>query len=200
MALLAGIGYGLWMIASPLLPDVIAAEATESRNQIGDVHLKNGEWLNALSVYNEILEDDPDNGYVIWKIALSWQNQLWEKWGELAKFREANPGAEFSEQILADESHLFEQATKFWAQLLDNARYRQRAYERLAIFHSLRSQRINAPKEIDKAIAVLEEMLENGCITSKGVREIEALIPVSGHKRFSNVYFEEKRLRALRRN
>lgn len=196
MVLLAGTGYGLWMVVSPFLPAVISAQVAESRNQIGDKHRNDGEWNDAISVYNEMLEDDPDNGLVILKVAASWDNQLTELWDELEKIKETNPEVEISEQSLAEESRLFEQSTKFWTQLLDNARYRTRSYIRLACLHSLRSRQLDAPQEKDKAIAVLEEMLENGCVTRQGVQKIEALIPVRDHKRFSNVVLEEKRMRA----
>ena len=194
LTLLAGAGYGIWLVLSPFLPNSIAAEVTESRNQIADTHYRNKDWTSAISVYNEMLEDDPDNGFVLLKTSTAWANRLAVKWDEITKLREANPDAEFSEEFLADELRIFEQTTKSWTKLTDSARYRRQAFERIASLHSLRSQRMNDPDELDKAIAVLQEMFENDCTTLRGIKDTQSLRPLRSYKRFSNLVLEEQRL------
>ncbi len=197
MLLLAGVGYGIWIAVSPLLPFIAAKENPGSRNRNGDSHLGKSEWPEAISIYRKILEDDPDNGYVILKIAVANDNQLTEKWEEYEKLASNTVDSKKVNLVLDQENQLFQSAFESWSGLLDNARYRRRAFERLACLHSLRSKKLNHPEDADKAIAMLDEMLKRGCTTYRGMNQTQDLTPLRDHRQFSRLVREETRIKNL---
>ncbi len=199
LLLLAGAGYGIWLALSPLFPAIASAATTVSRNKIGDVHYGDSEWPEAITVYREILEDDPDNGLVILKVAAALDNQLSEKWKqygdlEIAPDSEATPEAN---KILAEEATLFQAAVDGWNQLLDNARYRRHAMERVVCLHSLRFRKLNDSASADQAIALLEDMFSKGITTKDGLLRTRSLIPLRDHRQFSRLVREERRISNL---
>lgn len=199
LLVLAGAGYGIWLAVSPLLIQVASAETTVSRNQIGDVHYGDSEWPEALKVYREILDDDPDNGLVILKIAAVIDNQLAEKWAQHESL-EIEPDTEptaAAKAILSEEATLFKSAVDGWNELLDNARYRQRAMERVACLHSLRFKKLNDDAMADQAIALLDEMFSKGYTTNQGLLRTRSLVPLRDHRQFSRLVREERRISNL---
>jgi tetratricopeptide (TPR) repeat protein len=199
LLLLAGAGYGIWLAVSPLLPESASTEKNVSRNQIGDIHYGDNEWTEAIKVYREILDDDPENGLVILKIAAVLEKQLAEKWAQydgLAIEPENDP-TDAAKAILAEEATVFQSAVDGWNKLLDNARYRHRAMERVACLHSLRFKKLNDDAMADQAIALLEDMLSKGLTTSQGLLRTRSLTPLRDHRQFSRLVREERRISNL---
>ncbi|QEG20736.1 hypothetical protein [Mariniblastus fucicola] len=195
LLLLGGLGYLIWLVVAPFLPASVATPITESRNQIADSHFEDSDWDKAVSVYNQMLKDDPDNGFVILKIAKARHNELLEKWKECEKVSDVSSVEnEAMETILAEEEVLFNQVILAWSRLFDNARYRRRCYERVACLHSMRFAKLKYEDESEKAIAALEEMLKHGCTTEYGIRQTRQLYPLATHRRFAHLVLEEQRI------
>ena len=193
MLLIAGAGYGLATVISPMLP-AAAKESVVSRNQIGDDHYGKEDWPEAIAVYSEMLVDDPDNGYVTMKMALAMDNHWVDTWNEYGKFISKNNDASLSKEMLETEAERFDAATSSFNRLLDNARYRRQSYVRLACLHATRSRIHDDAAEADKAVAYLTEMIEDGLTTSRGIKSTPRLKPLAKHPEYSRLVKEEGQL------
>jgi hypothetical protein len=198
--LLVGLGYGAWLAISPFLPESAANERTVSRVEIGDDHLEDEEWLEAIAVFREMLEDDPDNGFAVRKIAHAWERQLLEKWEAVEKLDSTTGSASVARNLRKEEDRMFKLTVNSWYELLEHGRYRSRAYQRLASLHSLRYMKLGDKAEFERAFDVLEEMLEQECFTERGIYKIRALSPLHSDERFRSLANEEYRLSNKYRN
>lgn len=195
LLLLAGVGYGLWVVMSPFLPASVASlSASTSRKEIADKYFDAKEWNDAIQIYGQMLEDDPDNGFATQRLALARERQMFGIWSEYKDAGGASDGdPEVIKELLDEESGFCKAATRRWNELLDNSRYESLAYERLATIYSLRSKHLNKPKDAEKAVQILDTMFDNGHTTSKGLAFMSRFRPLRDHPEFKRLERDEKR-------
>lgn len=147
-------------------------DSTASRRAEGDQLFKDGRWSKALLVYREMLVDDPDNGLALRKIANTVENQWRKTWHDFGKSNEASnqPNNSGPDPVL--ENKQFEISVNSWKRLLDNARYRRTAYERLARVHAFRFGQVGDDEDQEKAIGFLTEMLDKRMTTKDPIYRI----------------------------
>jgi len=191
LVLTSAAGYGCWLAISPLLP-ASATAATVSRKELANSHFDSEKWNDAISIYRQMLEDDPDNGFVIEKIATARERQLFEKWQELENVGSTTGNSSAYDEIRDAEAMLFEAAITRWSGLLDNSRFQRRAYIQLASLHSFRSKVIDDPKEVEKAIDVLKKMFGNGIATRMGIGNMKSFEPLRNHPEFKRLVEDEE--------
>jgi len=200
LVLLAAMGYGVWLAISPFIPKSAEVEASQSRSRLADSHFKLQEWTKAVEIYNQILKDDPENGYAVFQIATAWESQLLEKWQQYSGLESTTGSASASEELLAEETRAFGAVVNNWSKLLDNARFQRHAYERLASLHCTRSTYRDSKEELDKAVLVLDEMLKKGFMVSPNIKGRSDLAPLVRHPEFNRLVQEEKNISNLDSN
>ena len=195
--LLSITGYGIWLAIAPFLPQKAVVVSGESRKAVAEEHFKGQDWNRAIEVYSEMLRDDSENGYAALGIANTWEAQLQAKWKEYSTVSSTTGSANAGEEILTEESRLFEVTVNSWNRLLDNARFQRHAYMQLARLHCTRFTYRQSEEELEEAIEVLDEMLQKGLITSSGINQPFDLKPLANHPEFPRLVREEEKISNL---
>ena len=193
LLLLSASGYGIWVAMAPFLPSTARVESKTPRKEIANAHFASKEWSDAIQILQEMLEDDPDNGFAIQRLALARERQAVDKWNQFKELGATTGNSNAGNEILAEESVFFEAAIARWSDLLDNARYERTAYERLASIHARRAKSLGDPEDIEKAIEVLDAMFKNGHTTSRGIGPMRSFVALKDHSEFNRLKLDERR-------
>lgn len=191
--LIGAVCYGVWLLISPMLPEVFAGKAV-SRTQTANTYYRNRQWDKSIGIYNEILADDPENGFAILAISMASERKLYSKWTRYNSLVEKSADADTVEAVLAEEAIVFDQAINSWKGLFDHARYRARGMERIACLHSLRFSKLKDAAELELAFDALESMFDAGYVTARGMYNTRQLTPLKGYEEFRRLAKLETRL------
>ena len=194
LLLLAAVGYGIWLAVSPFLPKDPSREPGISRLQEGVKLFETGQWPKAIDAYHEMLVSDPDNGFATELLAVACERRWRQNWAEVSRLGRSTGNTNAARRFLEAEEEYFLMAKDNFEKLLEHARYRNRAYERLASIYGFRFSMNKNSEDADRAIGFLEEMIDNAMTTSDGIRRNHDLMLLSDHRSFSRVVQEENRI------
>ena len=195
LLLLCGAGYLIWLGIASFIPEA-GVMPKESRRQIAEKHVEEGDVESAVEVYNAMLKDDPENGFAAVRIAQTWQNELIDTWGLYSNLSQNTGNARAADELLKEENRMFKLTIEGWERLRDNARYQRNAYEQMACLHGRRSIVIDSSKDVEKAVTVVKEMLGNGLTTGLGISKTNDLRPLRDHPDFAKLVAKESRIKS----
>lgn len=169
LLILAGVGYGLWQVVEPLIETRVEEEG--SRRTIADQHYTDKEFLESAELYQEILDEDPWNGYIIAKLGLAHERVMDKLINDAAGVRRRTDGkadkapavvlTAAQKQDLENriESHLVKAAAEF-EKLEDHARFRSWGTWRLIRVYAIQAKRKDDDAYATKAIEATRKALK----------------------------------------
>ncbi len=160
-----GASYGLWQIVQPLMVQSAQQEDQVSRRQLADDFSNDRQYEEAVLLYEEILGDDPLNGYVTAKLALTYENMMRNLSGKERKIYDETensidlPSDEL-EQLDKDINVHLLKAIDQYAKLKDHLRFRAWGTGRQILLYAIKAERDDDEQYAQKAIRIARDSLE----------------------------------------
>ena len=180
-----GLAFGLYFRT-----DEKASLQHREHRAVADRQFVQKEWTDSRRNYETLVEADPFDGAALRGLADSLSNSRREIWSELKELKQTQP--EDGDRSALDsyyqrEKKISQQAIKHFERLLDFARYRDHALERLAALHSCLSRMDGGQEHADIAIGYLKTLVDEGASTDYGIRNMAEFKFIAEHPDFDKL-------------
>ena len=177
-------------------PEEVSSQHREYR-EVADEQFSQKNWTESQRNYEELVAADPFDGAALRGLAMSLTNERREIWAELKEAKqELSDDSDRSEldPYYEREKQISELAIEHFERLLDFARYRDQALERLAAIHSCLSRLDGEKEHAEVAVGYLRTLLDEGGSTEYGVQNMAEFKFLSQHPEFEALAEQEMSL------